>query len=170
VLARFTPEQLIERHVQSFALDIPQRQVDGAKCVQSFLAGRVEPVHEHRLPNHLGIERVLADDASGNVPHRIGRSALTDAGDPGVGVDEDNHVALRKSLGPIPVVVQGVEDADFGDFRRWKPALRTRQGSRRALRGCCHYFLTGDKRANDAGKRFGKAPSIEIHTLSLSQS
>jgi hypothetical protein len=78
VLARLATEQLIERRVERLALDVPERQVDRPDRVQPLLAGRVEPVHERRLPDHLGVERVLADDAAGDVADRVGRSALPD--------------------------------------------------------------------------------------------
>ena len=112
VLARLAAEQLIERHVERLALDVPQRQVDGAERVQPLLAGRVEPVHEGGLPDHLGVERVLADDASGDVADRVRRPALPDPGDAGVGVDEHDHVALREGLRAVRVVVRRIEDRE----------------------------------------------------------
>ncbi len=118
VLARLAAEQLIERHVQRLALDVPQRQVDGAERVQPLFAGRVEPVHEGGLPDHLGVEGVLADDASGDVADRVRRPALADARNAGVGVDEDDHIALGEGLRAVRVVVGRVEDADPGDDRR----------------------------------------------------
>ena len=119
-------EQLIERHVQRLALDVPQRQVDGTERVQPLFAGRVEPVHEGGLPNHLCVERVLADDASGDVTNRVRRPALTDARNAGVGVDEDDHIALGEGLRAVRVVVGRVEHADPGHHRRSKPGLRAR--------------------------------------------
>ena len=126
MLARLAAEQLIERRVQRFALDVPQRQIDGTERMQPFLAGRVKPVHVDGLPDHLGVERVLADDASGGVADRVRRPALPDAGDPRVCVDEDEHVALREGLGAVPIVVGRIEHADPGDLRRWKSGLRAR--------------------------------------------
>ena len=58
VFARLATEQLIERHTERLALDVPQREIDGAERMQPFLARRIEAVHERGLPDHLGIERV----------------------------------------------------------------------------------------------------------------
>jgi hypothetical protein len=71
MLARLAAEQLIERRIQRFPLDVPERQIDCAERVQPLLAGRVEPVHERRLPDHLAVERVLPDHASRNVADGI---------------------------------------------------------------------------------------------------
>ncbi len=38
VLARFAAEQLVERCLQRLALDVPQREIDRAQRMQSFLA------------------------------------------------------------------------------------------------------------------------------------
>jgi hypothetical protein len=109
VLARLAAEQLIQGRVQRLALDVPQRQVDGAKGVQPLFAGRVEAVHERRLPDHFAVERVLADHASRNVADGIRRAALSDTRNPGVRIDEHHHVALRESLRPVRVVVRRIE-------------------------------------------------------------
>ena len=127
VFARLTAEQLVERSTERLALDVPQREIDGAERVQPLLARRIEAVHERGLPDHLGIEGVAADDAAGDVANGVWRSALANAGDPGLGVDQDNHVALRKSLRPIPVVVRRVEDADLVIFAGGSRLARARR-------------------------------------------
>ena len=55
---------------------------------------------------------LLADDAAGDVANGVRRSALADARDPGVGVDEDHHVALREGLRTVAIVIRRIEETD----------------------------------------------------------
>ncbi len=132
VLTRLPAEQLIERHVERLALDVPQCEVDRTERVQAFLAGRVEPVHEAVLPDVFGVEGVLADDAARHVAHGIGRAALPDARDAFLRIDQHNHVALGKGLGPVGVVVGRIEHADLRHGVGRQPRSRTGQCRRRA--------------------------------------
>jgi hypothetical protein len=50
----------------------------------------------HVLPRALDVERVLADQAAGARFERVASAALADAGDVGVGLDGDDHVALQE--------------------------------------------------------------------------
>src|SRR5207344_2754677 len=98
-------EQLMERHTERLAFDVPQRKIDGPERVQPLLAWRVEAVHERGLPDNFGIERIATDDAARHVANEVGRAALPDAGDTCLGIDEHHHVALRKRLWAVAVVV-----------------------------------------------------------------
>jgi hypothetical protein len=50
------------------------------------------------LPQSLDLEGVLADDAAGALLERVLDAALADAGQPGVGLHRDDHVALIERL------------------------------------------------------------------------
>jgi hypothetical protein len=92
--SRLTAKELVERRTERLALDVPQRKIDGAERVQPLLARRIEAVHERGLPDHLGVEGVAADDAASDVANGVWRSALADAGDPGLGVDQNDPALL----------------------------------------------------------------------------
>src|SRR4051794_7170517 len=107
----------MQRSTERLAFDIPEREVDRAERVQPLLARRIEAVHERGLPDDLAVEGVAADDAARDVANGVRRSALADAGDPGIRVDEDDHVALRKRLRPVAIVVLRVEEPDARHLR-----------------------------------------------------
>ena len=160
----------MERSVQRLALDVPQGEIDRAERVQPLLAGRVEGIHVGALPDHLGVEGVPADHASRDVTHGVRRATLPDPGDPGIRVDEDDHVALGKGLRAVPVVVEGIEDANPGDGRGREAGLRARQ----CWRGLCLLrcrrrgrLRTRRKGPDGSGERFGKTPAAQIHTVRL---
>src|SRR5689334_18712433 len=50
ILAGLTAEQLIDRHSQSLALQVPERDVERAQCMRFFAPGGIEVGAEHRLP------------------------------------------------------------------------------------------------------------------------
>ena len=127
MLSRFATEPLIQRNVQRLPLDVPQSEIDRAKRVQTFLARRVEPVHEDRLPDQLGIEGVFADDASRHIADGVRRSSLSDTRDAGIGVDENDHVALRERLRPVGIVIGRAKHSNPGNDGRRQPGLRARE-------------------------------------------
>jgi hypothetical protein len=89
-----------------------------AERVQPLLARRVEAVHERRLPDHLGVERVAADHAAATLRTVSGEPPWPMPVMPGIGVDQDDHIALRKRLRPVAVVVLRVEQTDARHLRR----------------------------------------------------
>ena len=59
-----------------------------------FPARRVEPGDEHLLPDRLDLEWVFADERARALLERVLRAAFADPGDPHVGLDSADHVAL----------------------------------------------------------------------------
>src|SRR6185295_20325443 len=94
VVTRRSAEQLVHRHAERLALDVPEREVERAERVRLLAARRVEPRDVHFLPDRFGVERVLADERTGALLERVLRAAFADAGDPGVGLDGRDHGAL----------------------------------------------------------------------------
>jgi len=121
---------------------------------------------ERALPDHLGVERVSADHTARDVANGVGRPALADAGDPGVGIDEHDHVALRKRLRAVRVVVGRIEDADLRDLRRREPRGGTSQTGRRRLRGCAgEPSGRGREKAQRTADRLRECSAIQDHRL-----
>ena len=122
VIAHHAAEHRVHRQTQRFAADIPERQVDGAERVHLLASGRVEERAQHILPEVLDAARVLADHAAGALHQQVGSAAFADAGDAGVGLDGDNHIALieeRVGIRRRPHADAGhLHLGDGGDGRR----------------------------------------------------
>ena len=123
-------EQLVQGRAQGLAFDIPQRHIEGALRVDLFAAGRIEPLHVHRLPEALDLERVLADQASGALLERVLGAAFADSCNSGVGLDGTDHIALVEKLIPVWRLI----DADARDLRRSERGLRAVEGRQRGGR------------------------------------
>ena len=89
-------EQLIDRHAQRLAFEIPKREVQRADSVEPFAPGRIVEGAIHVLPRAFDVERVLPDQAARARLQRVASAAFADAGDIGVGLDGDDHVALQE--------------------------------------------------------------------------
>ena len=64
--------------------------------MKPFASGRIVEGAIHVLPQTLDVERILADEPPGARLQRVARPAFADAGDIGVGLDGDDHVALQQ--------------------------------------------------------------------------
>src|SRR5207244_11114684 len=106
------------------ALYVPHRHVWRALHVDLCAAGPIEPLHVHRLPEALDLERVLADQASGALLERILGAAFADSCDSGVGLDGTDHIALVEKLIPVGRLI----DADARNLRRSERGLRAVEG------------------------------------------
>ena len=89
-------QQIIDRHAQRLALDVPQGDVDGRDGGREDALGREEAAPEEHLPDVFGSHRVLADEQRlemlDGADHRklaTGQPRLADARDALVGVDDD---------------------------------------------------------------------------------
>ena len=122
VVAGGASEQLVHRHVQRLALDVPERQVQGAQRVRLLAARRVEPGDVRLLPDGLDPERVLADQRARHLLERVLRAALAEARDAEVGLDRDQHVALIEE----GIQVRRPVEADAGDLRLRQVGARVR--------------------------------------------
>ena len=102
-------EQIAERNAERLALDVPEGDVDAADGVDHrAAAAEIDGGLVHLAPEPLDIERVLADQhflqadhdgvGAGRVDDRFGDGrrgiGLADAGDPFIGVDEDDGRVL----------------------------------------------------------------------------
>ena len=96
IIAVHAAEQLVHRHAQRLAFQIPQRQIERTDRMQPFASGRIVEGAVHVLPQSFDVERVLADEPPGAWLQRVARPAFADAGDVGVGLDGDDHVALQQ--------------------------------------------------------------------------
>ena len=110
-------EQLVDRHAERLALDVPQRLVDAAEGAGQNRAAAIERVPVNRLPVVRHAPRILAHQVRLNLLHRFGageRAAfgdgLAEADDPGVGVDlQEQPARLHQEglqLGDLQVVLR----------------------------------------------------------------
>ena len=130
VVAHRAAEQLVHGQLERLALDVPERQVHRADGVRLLAPRRIEPGDEHLLPDRLDAERILADERAGALLERVFRSALADAGDPDVGLDGADHVALIEEL----IEIRRFVDSDPRDLRARQLSLgkpRAQQHERR---------------------------------------
>ena len=123
VVAHGAAQYLVDGQAQGLALDVPQRQVEGAHGVLLLPARRVEPRHVFFLPDGFDLERVLADEGAGALLQRVLGAALADAGDAGFGLHRHQHVALVEKLVEIGRLVNadprdpGFRQGGFGEPR-----------------------------------------------------
>src|SRR4030095_9567027 len=94
VVAHRAAKQFVDWQPERLALDVPQREVHGAQGVRLFAPGRIEPRDEHLLPDRLDLEGILANQRARALLDRVLRSAFTNPGDPEIGLDGTDHVAL----------------------------------------------------------------------------
>ena len=100
-------EELIDRHAERLALDVPEGDLDGANGAGQHRAAPPARAAIHRLPQAFDAGGVLADqvarqrlDGAGDGRLLAGHMALTESGDPGVSVDFDEHpVAGNRVVG-----------------------------------------------------------------------
>src|SRR5439155_5848036 len=76
--ARESAKQVIDRHAQCFALDIPQGQVDRSQGIELLAPCRVKIAAEHRLPQMVDAHRVFADDHRRTLFNRIRRAPFAE--------------------------------------------------------------------------------------------
>ena len=122
-------QQVVHRHLQHPALDVPQRQIDGALPVDLLPARRIKAVHVHVLPQLLDLERIPADDASGEITDEIRRAAFANAGDPDVGFHRHQQATLIE--GPVHARMRPAlhaRDAGLRE-RRIRPPRRNQRGT-----------------------------------------
>ena len=84
----------MHRQTLDFSLDVPQRQIERADGIGLLAARRIEERPVHVLPELLDVLRIAADQSPGGLRQHVLRSAFADAGDSGIGLDRDHHVAL----------------------------------------------------------------------------
>ncbi len=94
VVAHGAAEQLVHRQLECLAFDVPERQIHRAHGVGLLTTRRIEPGDVHLLPDRFDLERILADERARALLERVLRSALANPGDPHVGLDRADHVAL----------------------------------------------------------------------------
>ncbi len=105
-VAHQAAEQLVHRHAQHLALDVPQRLVDAGDGAHQDRPAPIEAAAVQRLPQVVDAARVLADEVVGQFVHRRfhrTRAAFDDglapAGDALVGLDLQEHPARRQAVG-----------------------------------------------------------------------
>jgi hypothetical protein len=96
MVAIHSAEEFVHRHAQCLAFEVPQREVQRADRVQPFASRWIVEGAIHVLPQALDVERVLADEPTCAGLDRVAGAPLTNAGDVGVGLDGDDHVALQQ--------------------------------------------------------------------------
>ena len=95
----------MHRQSEHLALDVPQRQVEGADGVGAFAARRIEEGAVHVLPEVLDELRIAADQAAGGGGEQVLGAAFADAGDAGIRLHGDDDVALVEQRGRIVRVI-----------------------------------------------------------------
>jgi hypothetical protein len=139
----------VHGHIQRFALDVPEREVERAERVRLLAPGRVEPGDVRFLPDRFDPEGILADERAGALLERVLRPALADPGDADIRFDHHHHVALIEER----IEVGRPIDPDARD-------LRLRQVSRRSLR-------TQQAKSRRRRNRSQETSSIHIDVLAL---
>src|ERR1700692_324926 len=84
----------MDGQVVDLALDIPQRQIEGAYRMLFFPAGRIEESPGHVLPAALDEVWILSDQPAGALFQQLLRTALADSRDAGIGLDGYHQVCL----------------------------------------------------------------------------
>ena len=132
VVTRAPAEQLVHRQPERLALDVPEREVQGAQGVGLLPPGRVEPRDVRLLPERLGPERVLTDQRPGALLQRVLGAALADPRDADVGLDRDDHVALvEQGIEVRRAVDPDARDLGLRQFRRRLPGPQQAHRRRR---------------------------------------
>ena len=92
------PEQLIDRHAERLALDIPERDVDGRERGATAPSDGEEAAAGQGLPEMLDAEGILPDqqwlemlDRASDGQLAPGQAGLADAGDAFIGIDDDER-------------------------------------------------------------------------------
>ncbi len=114
LVAHQAAQQLVDRDVQRLALDVPEGDIDRGERGGYRAFGRKEPSPREGLPEMLDTKRVLTDqqglemlDRAGDRQLTAGQTRFADAGDPFVGVDDDEEEVAK----PAPDGIAG----DIGD-------------------------------------------------------
>ena len=101
-VAALAAEQLMHRHTQRLALDVPQRLVDAGERAHVHAAAAIEPAAIQHRPVILDLVRVLADQIVGQFLHLGGDSCgaafdhrLAPARDALIGIDLQEQPARR---------------------------------------------------------------------------
>ncbi|MCY1368989.1 hypothetical protein D9M69_560030 [compost metagenome] len=129
-LAHRAAEQLMHRHAEVLALDVPEGLVDAGDGAHQHRAATVEAAAVHDVPQVLDVARVLADQIVGKL------------------VDGGRHrvrPALYHRLAPAA-------DADIGIDAQEQPARRDQEGGEagdlHARDSCCAAVTVDQPRAN----------------------
>jgi hypothetical protein len=105
-VAHLAAEQLVDRHAERLALDVPERLVDAGDRTHQDRAASVEIAAVHRLPEVVDARRVLPDQLAGELLHGCldgARAAFDDrlapAADAFVGLDLQEHPPRSDAVG-----------------------------------------------------------------------
>ena len=112
-------QQLVDRHSERLAANIPQRLIDARYRGSHHRTGAIEGVNVHRLPDVLDLHRIRADQKV---------AEIVDAGHDGAGFAFERALApadqalvgfeLDEYVGPVGVRRQrDAEDFQAGDFQ-----------------------------------------------------
>ena len=109
IIPHHAPQDFVNRQLQHFAFDVPQRQIERAERMFFFPPRRVKKRPRHVLPQPFDMLRVLADQASGALLQSIRKTAFTNARYSRVGLDRHHGVGLieqririRRRISPHP--------------------------------------------------------------------
>ena len=129
-------EQVVDRHAEHLALDVPERHVDAARDRRLDRAAAIEGAAMDRLPVVHDPRRILADQVVADFQRPGGAGLgvvlqhLAPAGDPGVGRDLDEHPGVREheglELGDLDLVLRPHLRGIRARGRRGHPARAAR--------------------------------------------
>ena len=147
--ANLSTQQLIDRHAETLAQDVPQRAVDAAQRVVALRARAEVLLHIRGLPDVLDVIAVLADDERLQTRFDIGlrclRNLLVGRGAEAI---EAWLAGFHFDDRPVGAGGRGGDDLDVGDLqRRHAPAGRI---------FCLRQRTAVAHGVDDAGSRFGR--------------
>ena len=147
--ANLASQQLIDRHAETLAQDVPQRAIDSAQRVVAFRPGAEIFLQVRRLPDVFDLVAVFADHKRLQPLFNVGLRRLGNflVGRRAQSV-EPGLAGLHLDDGPVGAGGRGGNDFDVGDFQR-RHSLAGRFFGLRQRTSVAHGL-------DDAGSRFGR--------------
>src|SRR6185437_4179771 len=94
VIARWSAEQLMNRHAQRLPLDVPKRHIERAHRVQLLAPCWIKTSAQHQLPAVLNARGIFADQHLRALLHCVMRAAFADSRNPRVRLDSHDIETL----------------------------------------------------------------------------
>jgi hypothetical protein len=93
-IASGSAQQRMYGKSQCFALNVPEGQIQGSKCIHLFASRRVKESPCHVLPEAFNVLWIPSDQAAGALVQHVLRTALANTSNARIRLDGNYHVAL----------------------------------------------------------------------------